>query len=211
MFGNRNGQEIAHKRMSFFGMAALGTTVVVTTVILSVTTIALYSLDVVDRKTGNLFELGEAIVRGLPEVIDALPPAMADMLNDERRPDYAREISVDVRFANGQHGYRPVIEVHNMGDEVVSLLSMRIVITDADGDPVAESNEWAATPIAADRDWRGPLLPGSTRIFSTHRWLTGKTASLDDLQLRYEISDVRVWNPDSANDHEADMLTRADR
>jgi len=66
---------------------------------------------------------------------------------------------------------------------------------DPNGQPLAERNEWAATPIAGEANWRGPLLPGSKRRFSTDPiHLRGKRET-EGLRVEVEVTDVRVWTP----------------
>ncbi len=111
---------------------------------------------------------------------------------------------------------QPVIEIKNGGDQVVSFLSMRIVLLDPDGLPLAEINEWAATPIAdGGNSWRGPLFPGSKRLFrarSYHlrdqRWLVFDPDDPDGVRLNgirgeVEITELRVWNPDRLRERRA--------
>ena len=199
MFGNKSPQVVRSGR-SFLSSLALGGSMVIVTLIASVTVLAVYSLNIVDRKTGNVFEFAETALQSVPELIESLPPVLADLIDDERRPDYANQLDVSVKLVDaGRHGgVRPVVVVHNLGEEVVSLMSMRIVILNSLGNPIREFNEWGATPIAADRDWRGPLLPGATRRF-TAGWRSYRDKlDRDSLQVEYEITDVRIWNQDSA-------------
>lgn len=192
-------QPVVHtKKRTFFSTLALGLSAVIVTTIASGTGIILYGMNIADRKSDNLTGLIEEAVQNLPEFIDSLPPALADVFHDQRSPEYARQLDVSVRLAdtrtrNGR--VRPIVEVRNSGDEMVSLLSMRIVILDAQGDPVAEMNEWIATPIAADHDWRGPLLPDATRTIPirSHRCYD-ITDPIESLQVTYEITDVRTWD-----------------
>ena len=199
MFGN-NSPQVARSGRSFFSTLVLGGSLVVVTLIGSATVLAVYALNIVDRKTGNVFEFAEVAVQSVPDLIESLPPVLADLIDDERRPEYAEQLDVSVKLADagGYKGVRPVVLVHNRGDEVVSLMSMRIVILNDQGDPVSEFNEWGATPIAADRDWRGPLLPGATRRF-TAGWRSYRDKlQRDSLRVEYEITDVRIWNRDNA-------------
>ncbi len=195
MFGNQNQPQVVQRRRSFLSTVALGLSGVIVTTLLCVTTIVLYGASIIDAKTGNIFEFAEAVVQGLPELAESLPPAIADVLNDRRQPDYADQLDVSVSLADDTHrrGIRPVVVVRNKGDEVVSLLSMRIVVMNEDGEPLSELNEWAATPFAADHDWRGPLLPGAQRRFATNHRFVGKSLSADHLEVDYEITDIRVW------------------
>ncbi len=198
MFGHQNGN-VVHKARSFFSTLAWGISLIIITAIVGGTLIAGYGMNIVDRKTNSAFDLVEAVVNGLPELTDALPPVLADAISDQRRPDYASELDISVQLAesSGRKGaVRPVVELHNNGTEVVSLLSIRVVVLNDHDEPVAEFNEWAATPIAADHDWRGPLLPGSSRHMSAGTLFLGENGSLEDYHAEIEITDVRVWDKD---------------
>ncbi len=198
MHGQAN---VIQKHRSFVSTLAWGASLIVVTAIAGGTLLAAYGLNVLDRKTSSVFDFAEAVIHGLPELADALPPVLADAIRDERRPDYARELGVDVRLAESgrrRDCIRPVIELRNNGSEVVSLLSMRVVVLNARGEVVAELNEWAATPIAADHEWRGPLLPGAERHLAVGTLFVGGDVNVDELQAKVEITDVRVWNPNAA-------------
>jgi len=196
MFGNQNQPTAIQKRRSFLSTVALGISGVTVTLLLCVTTIIIYGASVIDRKTGDVFEFAEVAVQGLPQLAESLPPVLADVLNDRRNPGYVDQIDVSVKLADssGRRGVRPIITVRNQGAKVVSLLSMRVVIVDRAGEPLSEMNTWAATPIAADDEWRGPLLPGAERRFSTDFWFVGQ----NDIEVEYEITDIRVWNGEAA-------------
>lgn len=184
-----------HKKRSFLSTLAWGFSVMLITVILCATMIGMYGMNIVDRKTDTLTGFVQEAVRSLPEMVDSLPPVVADVLDDRRMPGYAETIDVSVRLVPvGRRDWvRPVIEVHNRGGEMVSLLSMRVVVFDEDGDPVGEMNEWGATPIAADDEWRGPLMPGAKRhILSRYLHLNDGRSS-QGLRAEVEITDIRVW------------------
>jgi hypothetical protein len=198
MFGHQNGN-VVHKARSFFSTLAWGISLIVITAIISGTVLAGYGMNIVDRKTNSVFDLVEAVLNGLPELTDALPPVLADAIHDQRRPEYAGELEVSVRLAESSRrrgACRPVVELHNNGSEVVSLLSMRVVVLNQRGEPVAQFNEWAATPIAADDAWPGPLLPGATRHLSVGTLFLGEEGTTDDFHAEVEITDVRVWDRD---------------
>lgn len=199
-------------RKGFFATAAMGLSAVAVTLICSGTLLGLYGLRIVDKKTGNLVDLARSAVTSLPELADSLPPVLADLVSDRRQPDYASHIAVSVRLAGAasQVGHRPVVEVRNNGDQVVSLLSMRVIVLDAAGEPVSESNEWAATPIAADHDWRGPLLPGATRRFATGCRFVGGGGDAESFRVEYEITDIRVWLPEEEEREETHPASFAD-
>lgn len=195
MFGNHS-PDVVRTGRSFASSFVLGGSFVLVALIGSVTTVGVYALNIVDRKTGNIFEFAEEVVLSLPEIAEALPPVLADLINDERRPGYADQLDVSVKLAatRSSSGVRPMIVVRNLGDKVVSLLSMRVVVLNDRDDLVAEFNEWAATPIAADHDWRGPLLPGATRRFATGHRFVGRNSKAENLRVEFEITDIRVWN-----------------
>ena len=200
MFGRHSAQVVQSGR-SFLSSLVLGVSLVLVSLVCAATLITVYGLNIVDRKTGNIFEFAEATVQSLPDLVDSLPPILADVVDDQRRPDYANQLDVSVRLtdARGSGRVRPVVAVHNRGSEVVSLMSMRIIVLNDRDDLITEINEWAATPIAADHHWRGPLLPGASRHFAAGSRSVGKNfRSDDDLRVEFEITDVRVWNRDSA-------------
>jgi len=205
---------IIRKPRSFFSTAALGVSAVLVTIIAGAVGLVIYGMNIVDRKTGNLLDFTQETIRGLPELAESLPPVLADVLNDRRSPDYAEQIDVSVALLEApghSRVFRPTIVVHNSGDAVVSLLSMRVVIVDENGQPVTEGNEWAATPFAADDEWRGPLLPGSTRRFTADGVRFRKTTNENDYSVDVEITDVRIWtSADKSADGETNRVAMSD-
>lgn len=201
--------QMVRPKRSFLSTLAWGVSSTVIVIILSLAAIILYGMNIADRKADTLAGLAESGLRNMPELCRALPPALADLLTDERRPDYRDQIEVTARLVpapaqDWSRGYRdrrddrpyvqPVIEVRNRGKELVSLLSLRVVILNEDNVPVAESNAWAATPIAADHDWRGPLMPGTTAHILGKCVPIQGGGSADKLHVEVAISDIRVWN-----------------
>lgn len=166
--------------------------------IASGTAVVLYTMHIVDQKAGSLIRFADNTVEGLPELLKSLPPTLADMLHDRRSPEYASKIDVDVRLiADEVNGtVRPVLTIKNTGDEVVSMLSLRVAAIDANGTPRTDWTEVVATPVSIDDDWRGPLMPGATRhvVLSGRRSLAGKSESLVAVA---EIGDVRVWEAEA--------------
>jgi hypothetical protein len=163
-------------------------------VIASATTVVLYTMRIVDHKAAAVLHFADHTVEGLPELLKSLPPALADMLQDRRAPEYASKLAVDVKFINDEStgALRPVLTVKNNGSEVVSLLALRVAAIDANGTPQNDWTEVVATPLSIDNQWRGPLMPGATRhvVLSACRSLTGKSEMLVAVA---EIGDVRVW------------------
>lgn len=192
---------VINKQRSFLSTAAWGVSMVLISVIAGATLTAGYVLNIVDRKTGNAIDFVAAVVDGLPELVESLPPIFADALNDERMPEYADELTATAKLAPSTRRpgrWHPVVELKNNGSEVVSLLSMRVVVLNERDEPVAEFTEWGATPFATDdNDWRGPLLPGATRHMKIHSYRTIESESMPDgYHVAVEFTDVRVWHRD---------------
>jgi len=182
------------KKDGFFTAVARGFFGLLTTAVVCVTGLGIYSLHIVDRKFGDIKSIGESVVSGLPKWRESLPPVVADAINDRRAPDYASNIDVKVRLVEGKRRdrQRAVIEVTNHGAETISLLSLNIRLEDSDGVPVRAFTTYAATPLALNEgDWRGPILPNSkARKFSYE-----VPVSDYDLCAVAEIADIRVALP----------------
>jgi len=190
--------QIIYKRHTFLSALAMGLSAIIIAFIISCTVVIVYGMNFAGEKSEEVVALVEKAINGLPELQESLPPALADMLNDHRQPDYATQLDIATKttlLPNDQGTVKTTVEIVNNGKEVVSLLSMRIVVLTSQGDIITESNEWGATPIAAEHDWRGPLMPGARRYFVTsHRALP--VFSADELKTEVEITDIRIWNGD---------------
>lgn len=188
--------KITYRKHTFLSALALGFSAVVIALIVSCTVIIIYGVHFAGEKSEKLVSLVEDAVRGLPTLQKSLPPVFADILDDRRQPDYSTQLEITAKTASSpdQNGrVRTSITVVNNGQEVVSLLSLRVAVLNSQGQILAESNEWAATPFAADHDWPGPLMPGSRRYFTS----SGRgplASSADDLKTEVEITDIRIWS-----------------
>ncbi len=185
-----HGTTVVNKRMSFLSVTAASLALVLVTAIICGTGLVVYAVRVIDRKTDNLAGLVSETVHALPEIRAALPPALADALDDVRRPDYLSNLTVKThlhRNGTGRH-HNAVIEIVNNGDETVSLLSLRVIGLDKDRVPTMERCTWAATPLQIEDDWRGPLLPRETRKMVVRLWDADSVATID-----VEITDIRLW------------------
>ncbi len=157
-------------------------------------TVVLYGMKIIDSKASSVIHFAGNTIDGLPDLLRALPPAIGDLLNDRRAPEYAANIKIDAKMVADESGnvIRPVLTVRNEGTEMVSMLALRVAALDAKGVPVGDWTEVVATPIAVDDDWRGPLMPGATRYVR----MNGRRVSAESVaQITpvTEISDVRVW------------------
>ena len=188
--------QIIYKRHTFLSALAMGLSAIIIAFIVSCTVVIIYGMNFAGDKSEEVVALAEQAIRGLPKLQESLPPVLADMLDDHRQPDYATQLDITastILLPADKGTVKTTIEVINNGKEVVSLLSMRIVVLTSQNEIITESNEWGATPIAADHDWRGPLMPGSKRYFVTsHRALP--VFSADELKTEVEITDIRIWN-----------------
>jgi hypothetical protein len=192
---------ITYRKHTFLSSVAMGLSAIVITVILSATGVLVYGIHLASEKSERVISLAQGAVRGLPELTESLPPVLSDMLDDRRQPDYSNALAITARLtpAPGPYdGTHTAIEVVNNGPEVVSLLSLRVIVLDKNGRLIAEDQEWAATPFAADHEWRGPIMPGSRRYFVADRRLHN-VSLVDELRPEVEITELRVWNgPDKA-------------
>jgi hypothetical protein len=203
--------QIIYKRHTFLSALAMGLSAIIIAFIVCCTIVIIYGMNFAGEKSEELVSLTEEAIRGLPKLQESLPPVLADMLNDHRQPDYSSQLTITPKTIllpadNGT--VKTTIEVVNNGKQVVSLLSLRVVVLTSSNDIIAESNEWAATPIAAEHDWRGPLLPGSRRYFVTSRGGL-PVFSADELKTEVEISDIRIWNSEKGKWPETKLSTEA--
>jgi len=192
-----NPSYITLRKHTFLSSVALGLSAIVITLLVSCTTVLLYTVHLAGDKTERVITLSQSTLKGLPELAQSLPPALADMLDDQRRPDYCKELTISARATSqpdSRGRVRTTVEIVNNGPEVVSLLSLRILILDEENQLLCESQEWAATPFAADDGWRGPIMPGSRRHFVCYRSCGRSADFMTDLNTEVEVTELRVWN-----------------
>jgi hypothetical protein len=219
--------QLIYKRHTFFSALAMGVSAIIIAFIVSCTVVVIYGMHFVGERSEKLVTLAEEAIHGLPELQKSLPPALADMLDDRRQPDYSSQLDITANtillpsdspheiayhlggndiISRGRGTVKTTVEIVNNGKEVVSLLSLRVVVLTSRNEIITESNEWAATPIAADDDWRGPLMPGSRRYFVTSRRGL-PVLSADELKTQVEITDIRIWNSEKGTWLESRLAT----
>ena len=151
-----------------------------------------YAMNIFDRKVSDLAGGGRALLETLPEWRESIAVA-GDLLDDRRAPEYREQLEMSVRVFSdgmGENIQWAVVEVTNSGDEVVTFLSARVVLSDEEGIPVREYRTFVATPLTIDDgDWRGPLLPGATCRFKLDCCV-----ARGDLSGSIQVTDLRVWN-----------------
>jgi hypothetical protein len=189
--------QITYRKHTFLSALVTGLSALAITLVISCTVVVIYGMNFAGSQSEKLVSLVEDAVRGLPELQKSLPPVFADMLNDRREPDYSTQLEITAEptlVPERDERVRTAVKVVNNGEEVVSLLSLRIVVLNENDEILAESNEWAATPFAAEHDWRGPLMPSSRRYFASSHSGAFKVSSLNDLRAEVEITDIRIWS-----------------
>lgn len=193
--------KITFKKHTFLSSLSMGLSALAITIVVSCTVVLIYGIHFAGERSEKVVSLVGDAIGGLPELRQALPPALADVLDDRRQPEYAAELDISAVTALTPDQHRTVrtkVEVVNNGSEIVSLLCLRIVVFGPNGEILSESNEWAATPIAAEHPWRGPLMPGSHRYFVSCR-RSVPVFLADNLRTEVEITDLRVWNRPDEN------------
>ncbi len=193
-----DGDTIFVRRHGFLSALVLGVFGTIAIVVVCATAVGLYGLYIVDDKIEDLVAVSPEMVEALTDWQKALPPALADALDDRRDPSYRQHVEATVELLSGagSRARTPVIEVINQGERVITLLSLRVALEDDDGIPIKELTSYAATPIAIDSDWRGPLLPGSKRRFLVPISRGGRDVAMASL----EITELRVWQGEGTPD-----------
>jgi hypothetical protein len=183
------------------------------TTVLCVTGLGVYGLSIADSKAVQAISTAERLITGVPEwvngMLDALPPAIADALHDRRDPGYRQQVDVKVRPVRAGRSElinRVALDVTNNGPETISLMAVRVVLLDDDGAAADERVVYVATPLAIEDEWRGPLLPGSTRKLSVSVY----GVKPGDYEVSQEITELRIWQPEeSAADDSAELTEGA--
>jgi hypothetical protein len=192
------GPTVVQKRLSFPSVLCISGAAVAITLLSGVFGVGLYALRMVDRRADGLTGLVGQVAEHLPEWRAALPPALADAVNDERSAEYMKQLEVSARLLpDGAHRgrRRVIVEVKNNGDRIVSVLAMRFTGLDADDEPVTDWSTYPATPLQLDNEWRGPLMPREKRRLCMYRGDLGTAKSVE-----FEITELRVWKPESDRD-----------
>jgi len=198
---------ITFRRHTFLSSLAMGLSAIVVTLLITGAVVALYVVHLASEKSEVVLSLAKDAVHGLPEFTKSLPPALSDMLDDRREPKYTQQLAISAKVVSqpDEHGrIRTEVEIVNNGDAVVSLLSLRIALLDNQEQLFCESQEWAATPVAADDGWRGPILPGSKRHIVCHAGCPWGASPTSPLNAQIEITELRVWNDTKGQDSPAE-------
>jgi hypothetical protein len=191
-----------HRHMSPLTALFIGIFFVGAVSIAAASSIVLYGMRIADTRITDVLGLAGNTIEGLPDLINSLPPAIGDVLNDRRAPKYAANLDVDVNAIADERsgGIRPVVTVRNNGDEVVSMLVVRVAALSSSGVPLRDWTQVVATPIAIEDEWRGPIMPNATRHVVLSRCYGQPVIPADSVTLVHEISEIRVWDSDSEHE-----------
>jgi hypothetical protein len=190
-----------HTRMSPLTALVVGIFAIGGIGIASGTAVVLYGMRIISTGSSEIMGFADSTIRStlesLPELLQGLPPVLKDALNDRAAPEYATSLDVRVNFLGDESSSspRPVLTITNKGNQVVSLLGVRVAALNTHGLPLREWTEVVATPLAIDDEWRGPLMPGNTRyvVLSGCRGLAAETT--ESITGAVEISQIRVLRP----------------
>ena len=208
--------KVVYKKHTFFSALITGLVLLIITLVICVTVLLIYGMHFVGERSEAIITIAENAVHGLPAFQESLPPVLADMLNDHREPGYRNELEITVQPSispNNRNEIGTAVKVVNNGPDVVTLLTLRIVVLDSNGEILTESNEWVVTPFSIEDDWPGPLMPGSERYFSTSHRIVHQIPSANELKAEVEITDIRIWNgqkvtpPLDVNEPPAETIT----
>lgn len=184
------GPGVIVNKGGFLAALAKGLFGTIIVIVICGTALGVYGMRIVDHHATSVTEL---VASAWPEWQKALPPCLADAVNDRRAPEYRQALDVAARVATvGEYDDDRVlvVEITNNGTEVVSLLGLHVVLEDERGVPVRDWQLLAATPLMLDHDWRGPLQPGSTRRIVERV----RRATAGDLKAAVETTELRIWN-----------------
>jgi len=184
------GPAVVVNKGGFLSALVKGVFATIVVVIICGTGLGLYAMHLADR-------YGTAFLQFLPEWQRAMPPMVADALNDRRAVEYREHLEIRTRLEPSDRDATDgalIVEVKNVGEEVVSLLNLRVVAEDASSARLCELPISVATPFAFDSHvHRGPLLPGETRRIARRvHEIVGQP------KLSHEVTELRVWNGPAA-------------
>jgi hypothetical protein len=199
----------------FFSALVKGFFGLLITAVICGTVLGVYTLNTLSGDVGRLLGSAEQIacrtIEILPQWQEAMPPIIAESLDDRRAIDYREFIDIQTRKVEHHDGTTFfVVDIYNRGEETVTALPLRILVLDADGVPLRESNTYAATPLMIDEEWNGPLLPGDDPRTVSVVMRGYQNYTLDRASV--EIVDLRIANPpaDDANHDVHDEHEHAD-
>ena len=204
--------KLAYKQHTFLSSLVSGFCMILITLLICGTVIAVYGMNIAGEKSEEIISLTQSTIQGLPAIYESLPPVASDIFNSRREPQYRDQIEIiaePVQIPQSAGKLGTSLTITNKGSKVVSLMSLRIVILDSSKNVLAESNEWVVTPVASKNEWPGPLMPDSKRYFSTSAQNAYNIPNIQDLNVEVEITEIRIWEEDKTEQKIMDANTPA--
>ncbi len=90
---------ITYKRHTFLSSLAAGVSALLIVLVISCTTVVIYGVHFVGDRSDKFVSTVSSAIGSLDELQAALPPIMADVLDDPRQPDYRDQIEITARPA----------------------------------------------------------------------------------------------------------------
>ncbi len=187
--------EIIYRKHTFFSAVATGLTVFTVALVAGCTALVLYGMHLVAREPNRFLSFTQQAVHWIPMLKRTLPPSLIEAPLHRTQPDYCAHLQLAAETkpaAGSKTNVSTVVRIVNEGSQTVSQLLLRIVILNSRREVLAESTEWAATPVAARPEWRGPLQPGCQRYIVVPPTRIVSAPSLGDLRTEIEITDIRT-------------------
>ncbi len=184
----RSDGMVINKRMSFLASLVWGTCSVIIVTVACASGVVFYGLHIVEKSIDDL-----------PSIIKKVP-MLRDALSSERRIDYIDDLDIKIDFTDHPcytDRMQAVATITNGGQELVSWLSIRVVVNDDMGNILDADVQTIATPMALDDDFPGPLVPGGTRRSTICSFKRN-----DHPSAQFEVTDLRVWAPDVWGDED---------
>lgn len=190
-----SGPAVIVNKSGFFTALVKGVFGLLIVIVICATALGLFAMRMADKLVGDVTL---ETIANLPKIVESLPewrelpPFVAEALNDHRDLAYRDNVEVATRLrtpaADSSRGV-VAIEVTNQGKEVISYLTLRLLVED-EGPRAVDRQYMVATPISCgDSDMPGPLAPGEKRT------LLRNLVNLEgEARLATEVTDLRVWD-----------------
>lgn len=183
----------------FFSALAKGLFGTITAIVICGTALGLYGMYMADKNFGRF---AQQVFDVLPHWQQALPPLLADAVNDRRAPEYRSSLDITSRYvpdrSESDRGTL-VLDIQNKGSATVSLLSLRLVMEDESDARFSQCSTLAVTPLPFD-EHAGPLQPGSTRQI-----MQRLTHVKGEPKAKIEVSELRIWNGPAGKAEETEV------
>ncbi len=96
---------ITFRKHTFLSSLAMSLGAIVITLLVSCTVVALYAVHLASEKSEQVLTMAQGAIKGLPEFTKSLPPALSDMLDDRREPQYTHELAISAKVVSQPDDY----------------------------------------------------------------------------------------------------------